>query len=368
MPRPHLRALPSTPGAGATDATTCRAAPAYFPRGVRLLSSLTLLGAVSVSSNASAFVATALGGRPGELDLNAQLTLERGKLEPSENQASYRQVRGWSEYKLGVGYTWGHFGPLQFFSTRLEATYFKTPEETNDPGEWEVGPPGSSTPGSFQPECTAGAEYLGDGLCRFYAKDDGSIVSASVSAALIHDPKFALGFFLKFSAPVGMDLQKFGNPRMDYFATGWQGGVELTSWLSYESTLYLGLGTRPFSKDKNGSVAVGNLFHFKAQRWLLPWRAGIKLGPYVEGDVTERYDERYDRAYSPQVLPQLGAPTRQHQDRVRSARFALAMLPYFLVTEHLALEAGYIQKFFGYDAPATQAYFVGLRGLADLDG
>ena len=38
----------------------------------------------------------------------------------------------------------------------------------------------------------------------------------------------------------------------------------------------------------------------------------------------------------------------------------------FLVTEHLAVEAGYIQKYFGYDAPATQAYFVGLRGIADL--
>jgi hypothetical protein len=42
------------------------------------------------------------------------------------------------------------------------------------------------------------------------------------------------------------------------------------------------------------------------------------------------------------------------------------MLPYFLVTEHLAVEAGYIQKFFGYDARATQAYFLGVRGLIDL--
>ena len=42
------------------------------------------------------------------------------------------------------------------------------------------------------------------------------------------------------------------------------------------------------------------------------------------------------------------------------------MLPYFLVTEHLSVELGYVQKFFGYDARATQAYFVGLRGLIDL--
>lgn len=325
------------------------------------------LGVLASNGEASAFVSTPVGGRPGELDVNAQLTLERGKLEPNENQASYRKVTGWQEYKLGVGYTWGHYGPIEFFSTRLEATYFTTPEETNDPGEWFIQPEGSSTGAQIQPECTAGAQYLGNGLCRFYDKDDGTILSATISGAVIHDPKYALGLFLKFSAPIGMDLEKFGNPRMDYFAFGWQGGVELTNWLAYESTLYLGLGTRPFSKEKNGSVALGNLFHVKARQWLLPWKAGFKLGPYVEGDINERFDERYDRAYSPQVLPQPGdSEARQHQDRIRSARFALAMLPYFLVTEHLAVEAGYIQKFFGYDAPATQAYFVGLRGLADL--
>ncbi|MCA9626517.1 MAG: hypothetical protein KC766_02570, partial [Myxococcales bacterium] len=331
------------------------------------LAALLGLGALGLSTNAAAFVSTAVGGHPKELDVNAQLTLERGKLEPNENQASYRKVTGWQEYKLGVGYTWGDLGPLEFFSTRLEATFYTTPEETNDPSEWAVGPAGSSTPTQFQPECTAGAEYLGDGLCRFYKEDQGTILSATVSGAVIHDPKYSLGLFLKFSAPLGMNLEKFGNPRMDYLAFGWQGGVHLTPWLDYESSLYFGLGTRPFSKQKNGSVALGNLFHFKAKSWILPWKAGVKLGPYVEGDINERFDERYDRAYSPQVLPQPGdTEARQHEDRIRSARFALAMLPYFLVTEHLAVEAGYIQKFFGYDAPATQAYFVGLRGLADL--
>ncbi|MEZ4373037.1 MAG: hypothetical protein R3B07_19595 [Polyangiaceae bacterium] len=325
------------------------------------------LAMLGVSQQASAFVSTPVGGHPGEFDVNAQLTLERGKLEPNENQASYRKVKDWQEYKLGVGYTWGDLGPIEFFSTRLEATYFTTPEETNDPSEWRIQPAGSSTPTQIVPECTAGAEYLGNDVCRFYEKDDGTILSATFSGAIIHDPKYALGLFLKFSAPVGMNLKKFANPRMDYFAFGWQGGVELTNWLAYESTLYVGLGTRPFSKEKNGSVALGNLFHFKARQWLLPWKAGFKLGPYVEGDINERFDERYDRAYSPQVLPQPGdTEASQHQDRIRSARFALAMLPYFLVTEHLAVEAGYIQKFFGYDAPATQAYFVGLRGLAEL--
>lgn len=322
--------------------------------------------AVGISARAHAFVPTPVGGHPGELDVNAQVTTERGKTEPNENQKSFMRPKGWYEYKLGVGYTWGHFGPLQFFSTRLEATYYTTPAERNDPSEWQVGAPGSSPPGTIAPECTAGAKFLGAGECEFYPADQGTQLSATVSAALIHDPKFALGFFLRGTVPFAMDLEKFGNPRIDYLAGGWQLGVELESWLSYEVGFFIGSGTRPVSQKQNGAVALSNLFHFHAERWLLPWKVGIKLGPYVEGDIHERFDERYDRAYSPVELPQPGGQPIQQRDRIRAARFAVALLPYFLVTEHLAVEAGYIQKFFGYDARATQAYFVGVRGLIDL--
>ncbi len=326
-------------------------------RAVGVFLSLTL-----TATAAQAFVSTPVGGRPGELDVNAVVTAERGKIEPNENQASWVKAKDWYEYKLGVGYTWGDVGPLQFFSTRLEATYYRTPAERNDPDKWQVGAPGSGPP-----ECTAGAEYLGGGVCEFYPKDDGTLVSATVSAALVHDPKYAFGLYLKGTVPFGMNKHKFANPRIDYFAWGWQGGVELTNWLGYEANFYFGLGTRPFGKEQNGAAALTNLLHFHARSWLLPWKAGIKLGPYVEGDIHERYDERFDRAYSPQTLPQPGAPgPTQQTDRIRAARFALAFLPYFLVTEHVAVELGYVQKFFGYDARATQAYFAGVRGLIDL--
>ncbi|MCA9594561.1 MAG: hypothetical protein KC776_14655 [Myxococcales bacterium] len=315
---------------------------------------------------AHAFVSTPVGGRPGELDVNAQVTTERGKIEPNENQASFTKSKDWYEYKLGVGYTWGDVGPLQFFSTRLEATYYRTPAHTNDPDKWQIGPAGSSALGTIGPECTAGAKYLGGGVCEFYPKDDGTLVSATVSAALVHDADYAFGLYLKGTVPFGMNKEKFANPRLDYFAAGWQGGVELTNWFGYEANFYFGLGTRPFGTEQNGAVALTNLLHFHARQWLLPWKAGIKLGPYMEGDLHERFDERFDRAYSPQVLPQPGATPTQYRDRIRAARFALAVLPYFLVTEHLSVELGYVQKFFGYDARATQAYFVGLRGLIDL--
>ena len=318
---------------------------------------------LTIGESAQAFVATPVDGRPKELDLNAQVTTERGLIEPNENQASWVKARGYYEYKLGVGYTWGH-QPLEFFSTRLEATYYTSPAEKNDPEEWFVGDAGSSPPGTIGPECTAGARYLGNGVCEFHAEDSGVLLTPSVSGALVHTPDFALGIYLRTTVPVGMDLEKFANPRIDYLSGGTQLGVSLTSWLAYESIFFLGSGTRPFSDDQNGAVALNNLFHFKTKRWLLPWKAGFKIGPYVEGDIHERHDERYDRAYSPVRLPQPGdTEPEQHRDRIRAARFAVALLPYFLVTEHLSVELGYIQKFFGYDARATQAWFIGVRGL-----
>jgi hypothetical protein len=317
------------------------------------------------SPPAAGFVATPVGGRPQELDVNLQATAERGKIEPNENQASWVPARGYYEYKLGVGYTWGHYGPLQFFSTRLEATYYTSPAEKNDPEAWFIDPAVTTEPDN--PECTSGARHLGDGVCEFHPEDQGTLITGTVSFAVAHDPKFALGLYFKSTVPIGMDLRKFANPRLDYFAGGTQLGVELTSWLSYESILFIGSGTRPFGTEQNGAIGLTNLFHARTRRWLLPWKAGIKLGPYVEGDLHERFDDRYDRAYSPIQLPQPGATEPvQHRDRIRAARFAVASLPYFLVTEHVSVELGYIQKFFGYDARATQVWFAGVRGLLDL--
>jgi hypothetical protein len=330
----------------------------------RWVVSMAVAAVLLFAATASALVTTPVGGRPRELDINVQAIAERGKIEPNENQASWVPARDFYEYKLGVGYTWGHYGPLEFFSTRLEATYYQSPQEKNDPDQWIVQAPGSGTspvPGAG--ECSAGAKYLGGGVCEFYPEDDGALLTASVSAALIHDPRFALGVFFRGTVPIGMNLEKFANPRIDYFALGTQAGVELLDWLTYESTIFLGLGTRPFGDEQNGALALSSFFHFKARRWLLPWKAGVKIGPYVEGDIHERFDERYDRAYGAIVLPQPGASPEQHRDRIRAARFAIALFPYFLVTEHLAVELGYVQKFFGYDARATQAWLLGVRGL-----
>jgi hypothetical protein len=330
------------------------------------------VAASGIASAANAFVPVPVGGHPGELDVNFVFQTDRGKYEPTENPLSYRPVEGWYEYRLSVGYTWGHFGFLQFFSTRLEGNFYTVDNETNDPGVWYVAPSGTVGPnGKLVPECGAGAKFLGDGLCEFYSPDTGGMISGTISAALVHTPQVAFGLFVKGTVPIGMNLRKFVSPRMDYLAGGFQLGAVMTSWLDFEVFTYFGSGTHPISSKKNSSAIGSTLFHFHAKRWALPWKAGIKFGPYVEGDMTQRDEPRYDLAYAPQQLPAFPSeyddtPVRQN-DRLRSAKYSLAFLPYFLVTEHVAVELGYIQKFFGYDPPATQAWFAGVRGLINIE-
>ena len=82
---------------------------------------------------------------------------------------------------------------------------------------------------------------------------------------------------------------------------------------------------------------------------------GSKIGPYFDGDLSERFDARYDLAFSRKDIPD------DPGDRVRSLRFALAILPYFRITESAGVELGYVQKAFGYDAIATKYFFATVR-------
>jgi hypothetical protein len=150
-----------------------------------------------------------------------------------------------------------------------------------------------------------------------------------------------------------VDLRKFSLPRVDALAFGAQLGLHLTSWLGFESRTFVGLGARSGDARQNGAISSTDLLVFEARRWLLPWRAGVKLGVFFEGDLTERFDEAYDAAYT------AGYPRRR--DRIRSLRFATVVLPYVTVTDHLAFEGGYVQKQFGYDPEATVFLYAGVR-------
>ena len=296
--------------------------------------SCALVVALLCTTQASlALVPTPVGGHPGELDLNLRLSFERGKVEPNENVDSF-QVARWEIYAVGAGYTVGDWGPLRDAFLRAEAAYVVLPSERNEQGTVEAH------------DCLGRA--IDTARCEFYPSDRGGTVMLAVGANLVHEPEHSFGLFLQGSAPIGLNLDKFVTVRVDNLAGGVQTALRLTPCASFESRLYVGSGT--FSEKQNATIALTNLFGLTVRRWLLPWKAGLKFGTYVDGDLRERFDDRYDAAFS--------APGRR--DRIRMLRVGTVVAPFVQVGERVAVELTYVQKLFGYDTPATQFYTLGI--------
>jgi hypothetical protein len=302
----------------------------------------TVAGALLAAEHARALIPSPVGGRPGEVDVSLRLSLERGKVEPNSNEASFQKAQ-WELYTLGVGYTHERIGPLLDVSFRLEGTYVRSPAEQSDPDRGNVA----------SDDCLSGV-IPGPGRCQFHPEDDGGYVSPSIAFNVLHPGDFSLGFFVLGNVPLAIDFARFVTPRVDLIAGGVTVGVRMREWLTFESRAYVGSGMFVGDDKQPATIALTNLFGFEAKRWLLPWKVGIKLGPYFDGDlIGDRADPNYDAAYT------AGYPERS--DRMRMMRFGVALFPYLQVTEHAALELGYVQKIFGYDTPATQFYTVGVR-------
>lgn len=304
-----------------------------------------LAGALVVAHarDANALIPIPVGGHPKELDVFTRVTLERGLVEPNENQASFQKAR-WDMVTIGGGYTFGDWGALQDLSLRAEITGYRSPAEVNDPARGVVAPS----------DC-AGV-VVGPGLCRFHAADRGSFVTPSIGASLVHTGSFALGVFVLGNVPLGVDYSKFVLPRMDWIGGGFRAGTALTSWLAIEQTFYVGSGSSGRGGRQNGTFAATQLFALKTPRLGASpfFRLGVKVGPYVDGDlIGERTDDAYDRAYT------AGYPSRT--DRIRMFRFASMLLPYVQMSDEVSLELGWLQKIFGYDTPATQLYTATVR-------
>lgn len=309
---------------------------------------LPLLAAISMifdARSSSAFVPIPVGGHPGELDLSLRLGLERGLVEPNEFDGSWQKAN-WNLYQGGVGYTYGTIGPFDDVFFRLDGTFFTSPAETSDPKNLKF--PERGTPAS----CIGTA--MPEGFCEFHSEDQGWLITPSIGANLIHVADFSFGLFLQATIPISVDLSRFTLPRVDYVSGGTQLGVHLTPWFGYTARIYIGSGANSSSGKQNAAIVITNSFVLEARSWLLPWKIGIAIGPYFEGDLTERFDDVYDAAYT------TGYPDRR--DRIRAMKFGMTYLPFIGVTEHAALEFGFVQKLFGYDAPATQFLYIGARG------
>lgn len=312
--------------------------------GVRAHFSLLSLGPLLVSTSAHALIPVPVGGRAGDVDVTARVTLERGKVEPNENPASWQNAN-WELYSVGGGYTYGDAGPLRDLSFRLEGTWFTAPTERSDPSRGLV-------PAD---RCLTG-RIPGPGQCVFHSADTGVFITPSFAFNVIHRPAFSFGFFLLGNIPIGIDSRRFVVPRTDFVAGGFQTGTRLSPSFTFESRTYFGSGLKMGGGKQNGTIAITNLLGYEAASWLLPWKAGIKAGSYFDGDLFgERADAAYDAAYT------AGYPERS--DRIRMMRFGAVVAPYAQVTEHAALELSFVQKIFGYDTPATRFISIGVRGV-----
>ncbi len=304
-------------------------------------SSLLALAGALLGGEALAFVPIPVGGHPGETDFMMRVGFERGLIEPNEFDGSWQKAN-WEIFQLGVGHTIGTVGPFEFLYLRLDQQFYLAPAETNEPDVAKF------------PDRSAAAACLGKrlagGFCEFHRADSGAFFTPQVGADVVHTKDFSFGLYLQGTIPVAVDLERFALPRVDYLAGGTQLGVHVTEWFGATARLYVGSGA--FGKQ-NAAVAVTNLYVLEAQKWLLPWKAGVALGPYFEGDLTQRFDDVYDAAYT--------ADYPDRTDRIRAMKFGVAILPYMAITDHAALELGYVQKLFGYDAPATQLWYAGAR-------
>jgi hypothetical protein len=155
------------------------------------------------------------------------------------------------------------------------------------------------------------------------------------------------------TVPIDVDLRRFSAPRADYLGGGLSFGTHVRPWLSIEAYVFMGTGAFDSAEKEKSVFAQTTLLGLEARRWILPWKVGAKVGPYWEGDLSPRYAEAYDVAYTG------GYP--EQRARIQALKLGIAVLPYFQITEHAAVELGYIQKFFGYDATHTQTYYAGVR-------
>lgn len=300
--------------------------------------SLAIVGACfafTTASPAAAFNTVTLGGEEGEIDINAQFLGQFGELEPTERRSTWQDADV-KVFNLGAGYTVGDLGPLTDFYVRLDGYYYIAGEEKIDKPEDEL---------------------FGT---KMFDEDKGGYVTGTVAAKFVEEPRYAFGAYLQGTIPIDVSFAKFSNVRLHWVGGGTTVDVWLTDpaklvRLGFNNRLFFGSGAYDGDVQHNAAAAMTNLFTLEFARWLLPWRVGIAVGPYFEGDISEHVNRVYHDAYA-RVSPDLVV-----DDRVRAMRLALAVQPYFKITNHAALELGYVQVLFGYDLPATQFWSGGVR-------
>lgn len=277
-----------------------------------------------------------LGGEEGTFDVDTSFSGLLGYARPGVPDATW-QPADTRLATIGIGYSAGNIGPLHDCYARIEGGLFQSALE-------QVRSEEDALPVGY----------------RFHAADRGGLVRGTVAANLVTKNRYAFGLFLQSTLPLQVDLAKFSSVRVHLVGGGTRLDVALTDpeallRLKYRARFFVGSGAYDADRQHNAQIQFTNLLRLESARWLLPWPAGLALGPHVEADLNSHRNAAYADAYGA-VLPMLGVG-----EKVQTASVALAVMPYFHVTNRVAVEVGYQQVLVGYQIQGSRTWSGSLR-------
>ncbi|MCO5142549.1 MAG: hypothetical protein M9962_05610 [Oligoflexia bacterium] len=259
--------------------------------------------------NSKALVSSPSGIAEGEMNIELKAIAERGKVEPNENVASHHAAKI-NIYQLsvsrglsGIGFGLDHF-------LRLDAKFFQS-----------------------------GREEVNRQI--FYSKDNGKSLTVTYGFNFVHTTAHSAGIYASLTPYAKFNKDKFSLPRIDLWALGFRSGLELNKLWFIEDSVHYGSG---FSGRQNSYLAFTHLFALRLEP-LVSLPMILKIGPYAELDLKDRYDEKYDTAFS----------AVGRRDRIRAMKVGFLGTVDITFSDTLYSSLSYVQKLGGYDAPATNA-------------
>jgi len=267
-----------------------------------------------LSIKAHAFVSGPSSISSGEKYLTFNMQSERGKVEPHENKASYQNAEI-DIFKIKYVHGLDDFFGLSRSNIYFENGFFKSAKE-------QVG------------------------ATLFYDKDQGSYLSAGVSADFVHDLDKQFGFYFQLMLNKSYNNKKFSNPRLDNFSFGLTSAYNITDNFFQRSLIHIGSGDR---SEQNSYLVVDSGYGYRLNHYVDRQMTAL-ASIFLEADTSERNDNSYDAAFS------IG----ESKDRVRAFKYGTLLGLDLALTASSNISISYLQKLGGYDARSTQIFNLSL--------
>lgn len=260
------------------------------------------------TNDAFSFVSATQSTKEGQVFLQFENQLERGKIEPNEDKSSFQDA-SINIYKLK-----SHLGVGQLFifsdaNLSLDYSIFSSKKEVFE-------------------------------NTLIYPSDDGHFLSFGFSGDFLHDDQKKMGLIFKLMPLKKYNKNKFSNPRLDTFTLGVNSSINLSELVFHKSFIQFGSGDRP---QQNSSFFLQNEIAFRLDEYIHRSSA-FSFGFVLEMDTSERLDINYDRLFS----------ASNRSDRVRASKYGLVAGLDMVLINDLSLNVQFLQKLGGYDARATQ--------------